>query len=132
MNKIEYTIVSAVFFIAVSAVGKAIRDHIAHHGGFHKFGKWWTAEGWNLKYKNEDKAQGEAFPGSTTVFVFITDGWHFFDHVDMLSMLLSVSVAFGFIFNLKISVILLCAFSAFVFKAAIFHVLYNVLKPKSK
>lgn len=31
---------------------------------------------WNAKYKNNDPAQGAKFPGSTTIFVFVTDAYH--------------------------------------------------------
>jgi hypothetical protein len=31
---------------------------------------------WRNKWANGDPAQGEAYPGSSTVFVLFTDGWH--------------------------------------------------------
>jgi hypothetical protein len=37
---------------------------------------WNPAMSCNNKYKNGDPAQGEAFPMSTTVFVWTTDGYH--------------------------------------------------------
>lgn len=40
--------------------------------------KWFAKDSWRNKYKNRDKKQGPLFPGSTTIFVFVTDGWHFF------------------------------------------------------
>lgn len=37
---------------------------------------WNPAISWRNKYKNGDSSQGPRFPGSTTIFVFLTDGWH--------------------------------------------------------
>jgi hypothetical protein len=37
---------------------------------------WDPALSWRNKYKNGDPAQGEAFPGSSTIFVAATDGYH--------------------------------------------------------
>ena len=32
---------------------------------------------WKNKWKDRDPSKGEKFPGSSTIFVFITDLWHF-------------------------------------------------------
>lgn len=37
---------------------------------------FWGERSWWRKYKGLD-ATKEAFPGSTTIFVFLTDGYHF-------------------------------------------------------
>lgn len=39
---------------------------------------WFSHLGWALKYKDGDPKKGPAFPGSTTVFVWLTDAFHFF------------------------------------------------------
>jgi len=52
------------------------------HEALKKWGDWWAGhESWINKYKNGDKEQGPKFPGSTTVFVWVTDGWHFFQAI---------------------------------------------------
>lgn len=39
--------------------------------------KVWNPDiSWRNKYKRNDPALGEKFPGSTTIFVFVTDGYH--------------------------------------------------------
>lgn len=44
-----------------------------------KYRSWWNPEeSWKFKYKNNDSTQGAKFPGSTTIFVGLTDGWHCF------------------------------------------------------
>lgn len=37
---------------------------------------WNPAVSWRNKYKNRVPERGPRFPGSTTVFVFLTDAWH--------------------------------------------------------
>lgn len=37
---------------------------------------WNPAVSWKNKYKNDDPAQGQKFPGSTNLFVFTTDAYH--------------------------------------------------------
>lgn len=47
--------------------------------------QWWNpALSWPNKWKNGDRAQGEAFPLSSTAFVFTTDAWHFFKFLTIL------------------------------------------------
>ena len=39
--------------------------------------QFWNPElSWRNKYMNGDPSQGEAFPGSSTIFVGVTDGYH--------------------------------------------------------
>jgi len=37
---------------------------------------WDPTISWKNKYKLRDSRYGALFPGSTTIFVFITDAWH--------------------------------------------------------
>ena len=37
---------------------------------------WDPSISWRNKYRNGDPSQGEAFPGSSTIFVGVTDGYH--------------------------------------------------------
>lgn len=37
---------------------------------------WNPAESWRAKYRDNDPAKGARFPGSTNIFVFVTDGYH--------------------------------------------------------
>jgi hypothetical protein len=37
---------------------------------------WNPRESWRNKWKNGDPTQGEKFPGSSTIMVGFTDGWH--------------------------------------------------------
>lgn len=47
------------------------------------------AMSWPNKWKNGKKDQGERFPGSSTVFVFVTDLWH------LAKMIMLVAIMFA-------------------------------------
>ena len=47
---------------------------------------WFSPLGWTLKYKDADPKKGPAFPGSTTIFVWLTDAFHFFQLVAYTSL----------------------------------------------
>ena len=83
-----------VICICVSAGSKSIMDTLNFHFGisiFKDLGDWWNPEkSWKLKWKNGDQGQGERFPGSSTIFVSLTDGWHFFQHLFLTFIFLSV------------------------------------------
>jgi len=71
--------------LVIAGIGKAIMDTLQFHFSvsvFKNLGTWWDPRtSWTNKYKNHDPSQGEAFPGSTTIFVFVTDAWHFFQFI---------------------------------------------------
>ena len=47
---------------------------------------WWDwNRSWVGKWKNGDRNQGEKFFGSSTFLVFLTDAWHFFKTIMILS-----------------------------------------------
>jgi len=50
--------------------------------------------GWTFKWRNGDPSQGEAFPLSSTVLVFLTDGWHLFQFFFLSSIELSIAIQF--------------------------------------
>ena len=53
---------------------------------------WNPAESWKNKYRNRDVKQGEAFRGSSTVFVFVTDAWHLIKFLMLKLFILAVVV----------------------------------------
>ena len=72
-----------LLLLIAAGIGKAIMDVTRFRFATSVFAKyvnsfWVNPEiSWRNKYKNRDPQQGEAFPGSTTIFVFVTDLWHF-------------------------------------------------------
>ena len=69
-----------LFFLA--GVAEAHMDTLQFHFHRSKFSyfknqQYWNPNiSWKNKYKLGDPRYGALFPGSTTIFVFLTDGWH--------------------------------------------------------
>jgi hypothetical protein len=75
-------ILPAVSMFAAGALNGVNQDLLFH---YHEFQNtfpnanpefWDPSISWRNKYQNGDPAQGEAFPGSSTIFVAATDGYH--------------------------------------------------------
>ena len=68
-----------IALLALAAIGKAFSDAQAHGSARLTawFPRWAGPESWRLKYRRGEKANGPAFPLSTTVLVAFTDLWHF-------------------------------------------------------
>lgn len=120
--------------LIIAGIGKAVMDTLQFHFSSSVFKKlkgnyfWDPSISWKNKYKNKDPKQGEAFPGSTTIFVFVTDAWHFFQflflrfifaamvllglfarlspwswgnvYLDLLTAYIALSIIFGLTFTL--------------------------------
>lgn len=90
-------IVLSVILLIISGISKAICDVSAINGSIDKLSKlnmfWWRKSiSANNKYKDRDKNKGEAFIGSTTIFVIFTDAWHLFDFIRDLSLILALLI----------------------------------------
>ena len=53
---------------------------------------WDASQSWTNKYKGGNPANGAKFPGSTTIFVSFTDGWHTVQFIRNLFIASSVTV----------------------------------------
>ena len=83
--------------------------------------KWWNkTTGANNKWKLGDKANGERFLGSSTVFVFLTDGWHLFQFLFHTSWQLAIAIHLDYWFLMFL--LIKTSFSL------IFYISYTVLK----
>lgn len=93
-------------YVFLAGVCKAVMDTLQFHYDKSVFespndGYWDTSLSWRNKYKNKDKEQGEAFWGSTTIFVAYTDGWHLFQSLFLGFIFLSV-ITYNPILNYEI------------------------------
>ena len=65
--------------------------------------KWFNPSiSWKNKWKNGDPKQGEKFLGSSNIFVWVTDAWHFFQRMMQICMILSIVLylpMFGLIYD---------------------------------
>lgn len=76
-------------FIIFTAIFKSIQD-LQAHGKLGISNAWFTTQSWQLKWKDGDPENGERFIGSSTVFVLLTDAWHFFGMLRNVSMILAI------------------------------------------
>ena len=74
----------SVLFLSLAGICNAIIDTILFHWDKSIFKgsklEWWANPevSYKNKWKNHSNSEdGEKFPGSSTIFVFITDLWHF-------------------------------------------------------
>jgi hypothetical protein len=89
-------------FLVVAGLANGIMDSLQFHFGQSWFKDqnqtfWNPSLSWRNKYKNDDPEQGPKFFGSTTVFVFLTDGWHLVQFLMYLSFCTAVAVLFPLI-----------------------------------
>lgn len=100
-SKLIYSIV----FLILSGAADGFRDTLMFHyseTGFpdgHTFFDPDTS--WRGKWKNGAPDQGEAFPGSSTIFVWATDAWHLCQTIMLASWRIIVLIAFSFYIRAK-------------------------------
>lgn len=127
-----------IILFGISAISKAIMDHCAI-GTWDS--KWWNkSKSWittyddkihghpvkmykiySNKWKNGDPDQGEAFFGSSTFLIWLTDGWHFFQMIFLNCLFLGL-LLHEEPFNFYDFLILLISFKV------IFEISYRAIK----
>jgi hypothetical protein len=81
----------ALFCFILFGLFEAVMDKLQFHYKRSIFknyqSTWWDPKNsWKNKWKNGDKEQGERFLFSSTIFVFVTDAWHFFKFLRNICM----------------------------------------------
>ena len=95
--------ISRVLFLpllltVLGGICNSVMDTITYHYATSIFAtlsnqQWWDPQlSWTNKWKNGDPEQGEAWLGSSTVFVWVTDAWHLFKSI-FLSLLFAAGIA---------------------------------------
>jgi len=78
----------------ISGAGKGTADYLQfHYEGKSQF--WQPDISWKNKWKNGDPAQGEKFPGSSTLFVCTTDGWHMCNMIHKTAIVGAITLKIG-------------------------------------
>jgi len=116
-------------FLIFAALVKAIMDCLQFHykdSPFAKFKKqiWWNPTiSWKNKWRGGKPENGEKFPGSSTIFVWTTDAWHFFQMIFLTLMFLSIvfytplfSVSYSWVFDFIIYRIIFGVTFTLIFK----------------
>lgn len=111
------TAIISIVLMIFAGICNSVMDVLKTRYNTSLFAKWkhqnWLKPSlsWRNKWKDGDSKKGEKFPGSSTVFVWITDFWH------LAKMLMLVSIAFSIVFYSPIVkwwidwFILYCAFT---------------------
>jgi hypothetical protein len=128
--------IKIIFLLLLAAIAKASMDRLKttiKGSLFDKYCKpasaWrlWLdpATSWRFKWLGGDPNKGAAFFGASTFFVWITDGWHFFQQVFLISIFLTV-IIYKPIFSPALDFALL-----FTFFCVSFEIFYRLLNNKN-
>ncbi|QQR76817.1 hypothetical protein IPJ63_00925 [Candidatus Nomurabacteria bacterium] len=98
----KYTVKTGLVFIAGASDG--VSQTLAFHYEYFQNDfpdapqNYWNPDSsWYNKWANGDPNQGEAFPGSSTMFVWTTDGYHLFRTISKTSLV--SGICFGTVVN---------------------------------
>ena len=81
---------------------------------------------WKNKWKDGDVMKGEVFFGSSTILVWTTDAWHFFQHVMITCFMLSI-VIYRPMFGIALDFVLLYVSFTGLFEL-LFHTIFKLRK----
>ena len=133
MELTTLAIVLAATFSIFSGISKAVCDTAAssfYRSKLYRAFKldpnfWDKGSSWMNKWKDGDKKKGEAFLGSSTVFVIFTDGWHLTDFLrDAFFVLSFYALMFS---GLPLQDLVIALFILFAVKQIIFQFTYFYL-----
>ena len=113
-----------------AGLSEAVMDTLQFHfykSPFVKYNpQFWNPQlSWRNKYKKGDPALGPKFPGSTTIFVSLTDGWHLFKL--LRNLFLFVGLCLIAIPCLNINYIIIYFISARILYGISFQLLFKEL-----
>jgi hypothetical protein len=114
-----------LLFALLIGLSDGVVQVISHHisGTIFEGSQFWDPfYSWKNKYKDANYNLGPKFPGSTTIFVFITDAYHLLRAVQTVSWLFIVSFAS----TISSSVLVTISFILLV-KILSFHLIYTVI-----
>jgi hypothetical protein len=132
----NWTVFTFVFLsVIVAGVAKAVSDFLSHYRSNQDL--WWGNSP-SRKYKaNSTKpgnhwyyfgiytpAREERFIFSSTILVWLTDGWHFFNAVQKVAWIFAILVAVNFTNWIWFTV------GIYLFSSGSFFAFYNYLKDK--
>jgi hypothetical protein len=100
-------------FIIIAAAGKAVMDTLRFHFDNSIFAKYkdntWVnpALSWQNKWKHKSRFLDLLF---STVLVWTTDAWHFFQHIFLMFLFFSM-IPLGFVFHWWLPILLYAVFT---------------------
>lgn len=95
-NKFNLLLIVSGLLFLIGGMANGIMDTLQFHHSisiFHDWGSWWDPSiSWSFKYYNGDPNLGPKFFLSTTLLVFVTDAWHFFQFVYLWSFTIGATL----------------------------------------
>jgi len=128
-----------IILIIISSIFNSIMDTLQHHYYDSIFYKWRSnhfmfymtnTESWRNKWKNGNKKNGEKFIGSSTIFAWLTDLWHFSKSIHLLTLLFAIVLYERFEILLDVNIILeyiIVVFSLKIIYAGVFQLFYEYI-----
>ena len=119
----------------LQGLSKAVSDKLQFHYSTSVFNSsnpmsFFGVDSWKRKYKNGEKSEGEAFPLSTSLLVFITDGLHFSNFIQIFSQLTGLYIALNLSLNPALAIYYCVGY--WTIRTAVFHVFFTyILKSKN-
>lgn len=131
------TIIIVVGLVVLAGACNGVMDALQFHyskTGFLEESTFWNPEiSWKNKYRGGDPSNGPAFFLSTTVLVFLTDGWHLFKFLYFGFIRAAFVVLLAELFPVRFTGEFKFLFWAFVWgvlswvQAAGFHLTYSLI-----
>ena len=127
-----------MILLVCSGVAKSVKDTLKDHYYTSIFsglkGTWFNpSNSWLLKYKEPyDLPLKPKFFGSTTVFVWVTDAWHFFDTIQSTCWQVSLSLLLCSNFGLGWYWLLAFLLGVKMLVSVPFEITYSTLFKKDK
>jgi hypothetical protein len=140
MNKIYLKIILVLILVFICGTTNAVMDTLAHHYSVSIFANldtqfWDGTVSWCNKWKNCE-AGNEAFLFSSSVFSFLTDGWHLAKFMYLLCVNIPIAILLFQVvkplfyvpkFTPKLILFTACFVIVKVVQAAAFTLFYNYL-----
>lgn len=141
-KKVFTAVIVIAALAALAGMAKATQDTIAHHYSGSIFAQppfpkaFFGPESWKNKYNDWDQGDKRPrFPGSTTIFVSVTDAWHLADNLRTLLLIaafvyaaLTIGDTAAVIARIRYDLLwFLIAFTILVSFQAAFHICYTYI-----
>lgn len=122
-------IYAGAILMLLAGASKGLCDRINFHErtlpGWMQTSYFLMSQSWKRKYKNNDPEQGEWFPGSTTIFVALTDAWHLGQLIYKLSLLIGAILLYQGLLGLVPYPTIISLISALTIVPIGFHITYK-------
>lgn len=117
--------------VVIAAIAKAISDSLAHEKQVRfGVGKWFNYPNRTWKNKWRDNAHKERFIGSSTIFVWTTDAWHFFNTLQYTATNSALTILFVGVYKLEWYYYFVVFFTISFIRGMVFEYVYRFLNTR--